>query len=52
MPTVSYFSVSIALLEEETPIAGVVYNPITDEMFSASYGKVLGLMTKQLGIPN
>ncbi len=34
-----YFSVSIALLEEETPIAGVVYNPITDEMFSASYGK-------------
>lgn len=33
-----YFSVSIALLEIGKPIIGVVYNPITDEMFAAESG--------------
>ncbi len=34
-----YFSVSIALLENTTPIIGVVYNPISDEMFAAELGR-------------
>lgn len=33
-----YFSVSIALLQHGTPIVGIVYNPISDEMFSAELG--------------
>jgi myo-inositol-1(or 4)-monophosphatase len=32
------FSVSIGLLFEGQPIVGVVYNPITDELFSAGLG--------------
>jgi myo-inositol-1(or 4)-monophosphatase len=32
------FSVSIGLLFEGQPIVGVVYNPITDELFSAGVG--------------
>ncbi len=34
-----YFSVSIALLEGNTPIIGVIYNPISDEMFAAELGR-------------
>lgn len=33
-----YFAVSIALLENGDPVIGVVYNPITDEMFAAELG--------------
>ncbi|WP_435181180.1 inositol monophosphatase family protein [Halorussus sp. AFM4] len=33
------YSVSIALLEDETPVVGVVYAPETDEMFSAVEGE-------------
>lgn len=33
-----YFAVSIAVLEKGTPIIGVVYNPMTDEMFAAEHG--------------
>ncbi len=31
-----YFCVSIALLYNDIPVAGVIYNPSTDEMFEAS----------------
>lgn len=33
-----YFAVSIALLEKSEPIIGVVYNPISDELFAAEAG--------------
>ncbi len=33
-----YFSVSLALLQDETPILGVVYDPMRDELFSAELG--------------
>jgi myo-inositol-1(or 4)-monophosphatase len=41
------FSVSIGLLYEGQPIVGVVYNPITDELFSAGLG--LGSFLTQKG---
>jgi myo-inositol-1(or 4)-monophosphatase len=41
------FSVSIGLLFEGQPIVGVVYNPITDELFSAGLG--LGAFLTQKG---
>jgi myo-inositol-1(or 4)-monophosphatase len=43
------FSVSIGLLYEGQPIVGVVYNPITDELFSAGLG--LGAFLTQKGKP-
>lgn len=33
-----YFSVSLAVLERGQTVVGVVYNPVTDEMFSAEKG--------------
>jgi myo-inositol-1(or 4)-monophosphatase len=33
------FAISIALEREQTVVAGIVYNPITDEMFMAERGK-------------
>ncbi len=33
------FAVSIGLVENEEPIAGVVFNPIADELFSAARGE-------------
>jgi myo-inositol-1(or 4)-monophosphatase len=33
------FSVSIALRREDTIVAGLVYNPVTDELFTAERGK-------------
>lgn len=33
-----HFAVSIALLHKNKPVAGLVYNPLTDEMFCASTG--------------
>src|SRR6186997_620395 len=33
------FAISIALEREGTIVAGLVYNPITDEMFTAERGK-------------
>ncbi len=41
------FSVSIGLLFEGQPIVGVVYNPITDELFTAGLG--LGAFLTQKG---
>ena len=36
---VPHFVVSIALVEDGVPIVGVLYNPVTTEMFSAARGK-------------
>ncbi len=33
-----YFCIAIARLEKDVPVAGVVYNPSTDEMFEATAG--------------
>src|SRR5215211_8265662 len=33
------FSVSIALLKNDSPIVGVAYDPLRDEMFSAELGQ-------------
>ena len=38
---IPHFAISVALEREGTLVAGVVYNPITDEFFSPSAGKVL-----------
>ena len=34
-----YFAVSVALLREGKPVLGVVYEPVSDEMFSAESGR-------------
>ena len=36
---IPHFAISIALAREGTPIAGLIYNPITDEFFTAERGK-------------
>jgi len=36
---VPHFVVSIALVEKGRPIVGVLYNPVTKEMFSAAHGQ-------------
>ena len=36
---IPHFAISIALAREGTPIAGLIYNPITDESFVAERGK-------------
>jgi myo-inositol-1(or 4)-monophosphatase len=33
------FCISVALAEDETPVVGVIYNPSTDEMFTAVTGE-------------
>jgi myo-inositol-1(or 4)-monophosphatase len=33
-----YFCISIARLEQERPVVGVLFNPLTNEMFTASAG--------------
>ena len=35
---IPHFAVSIALIRDNEPFAGVVYNPITDELFTAEKG--------------
>lgn len=47
---VPYFSVSIALLEQSKPIIGVVYNPISDEMFAAEQGYGAWLNDRQIRV--
>lgn len=44
MHGIAHFAVSIALERDGTPYAGVVYNPITDELFCAEHGKGARLM--------
>jgi myo-inositol-1(or 4)-monophosphatase len=36
---IPHFAISIALEREGTIVAGVIYNPVTDELFSAERGK-------------
>ena len=35
---IPFFSISIALLKNNSPVAGVVYDPLRDELFSAELG--------------
>lgn len=44
------FSISVALVEQQQPILGVVYNPAKDELFSALRGKGLYLNGKPLHV--
>ncbi|WP_254533716.1 NAD(+)/NADH kinase [Natrinema gelatinilyticum] len=46
------YSVSLALLEDDTPVVGVVYAPETDEMFSAISGDQAMLNGKPLSTTN
>ncbi len=45
-----YFSVSIGLYEKETLTAGVVYNPILDQVFAAERGKGATMNGKPLAM--
>jgi myo-inositol-1(or 4)-monophosphatase len=44
------FSVSIALAQNETLLAGVVYNPIYDELFAAARGEGATLNGKRISV--
>jgi myo-inositol-1(or 4)-monophosphatase len=44
------FAISIALQRDDTIVAGVVYNPITDEMFTAERGKGAFLNDRRLRV--
>ena len=44
------YSISVALIENQRPILGVVYNPATEEMFSAETGKGLQLNGNRVDI--
>jgi myo-inositol-1(or 4)-monophosphatase len=43
-----FFSVSLACVREHVPLAGVIYDPMRDELFSASIGKGSWLNGEQL----
>jgi myo-inositol-1(or 4)-monophosphatase len=44
------FAVSIALAEDGVPIAGVVFNPVSDEMFTAARGEGAFLNGKRIQV--
>jgi len=44
------FAISIALQREDTIVAGLVYNPVTDELFTAERGKGAFLNDKRLRV--
>ena len=44
------FSVSIALLKNDSPIAGVAYDPLRDEMFSAEAGQGASLNQRPIHV--
>ena len=44
------FSISIALQRDDTIVAGVVYNPVTDELFTAERGKGTFLNDRRLRV--
>ena len=44
------FCVSIALVEEGKPVLGVIYNPVTDELFTASRGEALRMNGKAMSM--
>lgn len=45
-----FFSVSIALLENGVPIAGVVYNPLSEELFTAHKGSGAFMNDKRIRV--
>ncbi len=45
---VSNFVVSVALVENDVPIVGVLFNPVTDEIFTAAQGKGAQLNSKTI----
>jgi myo-inositol-1(or 4)-monophosphatase len=45
-----FFAVSIALVEAGVPIAGVVYNPLTEELFTAHKGSGAFLNDKRIRV--
>jgi myo-inositol-1(or 4)-monophosphatase len=47
-----FFSISIALVEAGVPIAGVVYNPISEELFTAHKGSGAFLNDKRIRVAN
>lgn len=47
---VPQYSISVALVEDHQPILGVVYNPATEELFSAEKGKGLYLNGKPVKV--
>jgi myo-inositol-1(or 4)-monophosphatase len=47
---IPHFAISIALEREETIVAGVVYNPVTDELFIAERGKGAFLNDQRLRV--
>lgn len=44
------FAVSIALLEEGVPIVGVVFNPVSDELFSGARGEGANLNGRRIHV--
>jgi len=48
--SIPHFAISIGLQRDETIVAGLVYNPITDEMFTAERGKGAFLNDKRLRV--
>lgn len=46
------FSISIALFKEDQPLIGVVFNPITDELFYAEKGKGAYLNERSIKVSN
>lgn len=46
---IAYFSVSLSLSFQGVPVLGVVYNPITNQLFSASKGKGACLNDRPIG---
>ncbi len=47
---IPHFSISIALEREDTVVAGLIYNPITDDLFTAERGKGAFLNDKRLRV--
>jgi len=47
---IPHFSISIALLQEQEPIAAVVYNPITEELFTAEKGQGAFLNDEKISV--
>lgn len=46
---IAYFSVSLSLSYQNIPVLGVVYNPITNQLFSATKGKGAFLNDRPIG---
>lgn len=49
---IPYFAISVALLFNKQPILGIIYNPISEELFYAQKGKGAFLNGKPLDIKN